>query len=164
VIQASIIYRAHVPGSLTDSLDREKFPVRTCVRLRWRAYGEINPGLNRTRNPASHQSARHLLPAGGNLRTAIERTRTQISLAVRIFLQCAGTIARRTVNFCRPISAAGKPTFLPFVHDANQPANGLVNRFSLSKILSSACLHANNKAWSRQHEAQRNSASRASGA
>ena len=45
---------------------------------------------------------------------------------------------------------------LPFVHDANQSANGIAYTFFLAPVLSSACFnHAQTKAWSRQHDVQR---------
>ena len=45
---------------------------------------------------------------------------------------------------------------LPFVHDANQSANGIAYTFFLAPVPSSACFnHAQTKAWSRQHDVQR---------
>jgi len=54
---------AHVPG-VTLRLDREPVAVRTCARLRWRAYGDTTPGSQQARNPASHQSIADA-PIGG---------------------------------------------------------------------------------------------------
>lgn len=39
-------------------------------------------------------------------------------------------------NFSRSIMAAGKPAFLPLVHDANQSASGFFKSFKVSKVLS----------------------------
>lgn len=124
---ASITFcRAHVPGDL-NRLDRETFPVRTCVRLRWRAHGEINPGSQQARNPASHQSTAVSTPVSGviatflpewrSLRTAFERTRNPIARAVRIFLQGhAGTS-----NLCRAFEAAGKPFLRALFQSPEKP-------------------------------------------
>lgn len=102
----SFLSRACVPGSLTDSLDREPAAIRTCARLRWRAHSDITPGSQQARNPASHQSVAAILPVGiGRLREPVECGGPSHALRAPAFLQ-QGT--RWISNFCRPKPTAGK--------------------------------------------------------
>jgi len=99
----------------------------------------------------------------GNWGRTVERTISLVAPARPLFLSLCEGHRRLICKFLGGVKAL-RSLLLPFVHDANQSANGLVNRLFFAPVLSSACLHAHNKAWSSQHDAQRNSASRASGA
>jgi hypothetical protein len=70
------------------------------------------------------------------------------------------------VNFCRPLVAAGKPSFLriPFVDHCSEATNSITNWLIFSPVQLSPCAlnHAHKKAWRRTHGVQRNSATGAS--
>lgn len=123
--------RACVPGSLTDSLDREPAAIRTCARLRWRAHSDINPGSQQARNPASHQSAAAILPVGiGRLREPVECGGPSHALRAPAFLQ-QGT--RWILNLFRPQAAGKLFSFrVALVNGSAKPTNGVSNRFFFS--------------------------------
>ena len=159
---------AHVPCSPLKSIDREIFPVRICARLRWRAHGETT---KRTTPPATQSAAvsspfgsviASILPDWRRLRTAFERTRTPSARAVRIFpsegqrwesLRFIGALGKALRSLCSSV-------LFSLVHLRQKPTSGVSNRFQFSPVLSFAPTnHAHKKAWSREHGAQRNSAS-----
>lgn len=106
------------------------------------------------------------LPVGELLRTAFERTRNPIARAVRIFSTPRGQLGLLILNFCRAFKAAGKPSLLRALVQLRQKStSGVFHTLFLAPVLSPVpVLHAHNKAWSSQHDAQRNQASSASGA
>lgn len=129
--------RAHVLGDSSHSLDREMAFVRTCARLRWRAHGSITPGLNRARNPASHQSAIGY-PFDGviatvsshgwrKLRTAFERTRTH-ARAVRLFSRGQRLICELVRT--NPKASGRLSSLRTLVKFCQEPASGLRILFS----------------------------------
>jgi hypothetical protein len=124
---------AHVPCFGSLSIDREPVAIRTCAR-RWRAHSNIT---KRTTPPAT-RSASHLLPAGGKLRTAIERTPTLSALAVRPFISRG---LRLICNFCRRLAGS---SFNPRVKFCQEPARSIFHTLFFPPVLSPVpVFHAN---------------------
>lgn len=77
----------------------------------------------------------------------------------------AGTSGLGFCNLFRRLKAAGSLSFFPLVPACKQASGGIFHRlFFAPAFLSVPVFHATNKAWSSQHDAQRNRASRTSGA
>jgi hypothetical protein len=151
---ASIIYRAHVPGFfLKLSLDREPVAIRTCARLRWRAHSGTT---KRTTPPAVQSAAASQAPGSGWGRT-VERTPNPALRFGPAFSRGQRLISQILAGIK---STAGKCfSFLPRVKFLQEPPRGIAYRLSLTPILCSLTNHANTRAWSSQHGAQRNTAS-----
>lgn len=89
---------------------------------------------------SNSRSASHLLQVVGKLRTAIERTNSLVVLAVRPFISSCEGHRRLICNLFGTLSARSS-SFLSFVHDANQPTNGIFRSFEISPVLPSAVAH-----------------------
>lgn len=100
---------------------------------------------------STQSAAATVLSVGiGRLRTAIEATRTQKPLAVRIFSRGQ----RLILNLFRPLKASGSPSFRSLVHDANQPTRGFFHGLKFSPIPSVAAAHESNIAKGSCHGRQ----------
>lgn len=123
------------------------------------------PGAIGMNDNLRFQSVALPLPSlGSGKREPVECGGPIHALRAPVFLlRHAGTVARRICDFCRRLKVPGNLSPFPFVHDANQSANGIFSWFVFPPILSRLpSLHAQTKAWRRQHDVQKNSASGAS--
>lgn len=108
------------------------------------------------------ESASHLLPVVGKLRTAIERTISLVAIAVRPFISSCEGHRRLICNLRWPFKASSSLSFGSFVKHRQEPASvqNVLRSPNYQGFLSLVpLLHAHNKAWSKKHDEQRNSAS-----
>lgn len=127
---------------------RERVTVRICVG-RERAHRYII-GFNR---PSTSNPVRKAF----NWRTAIERAQTPAVLAVRRIISPGEGHRRLITNLCRAFEAAGGLSSFGTLIKPLQKSLSVIGVLSRPHVLSFAAVHANNKAWSSQHEVQKKS-------
>jgi hypothetical protein len=92
-------------------------------------------------------------PSDGVLRGALKRFFSHCAPAPRIFSGGRGT-SPGVLNLFGPFQAARR-SIRALLKFCQEPSRRAADTF---KALSSACLHASNKAWSRKHDAPKSSA------
>ena len=139
---------------------REIVTVRICAG-RGRAHRHlIRFSRTNAHNPVRNQSAAVFPTSGGVIAAFLPRLRRLAARTLERFvpLVCARALAaifsriRRDIrpgllNFCRPLVAAGKPSFFcSLLKHRQEPRSGIFNAFTLAPVLSPVpVLHASNR-------------------
>jgi hypothetical protein len=140
--------RARVLCFGSSSIDREPVAIRTCARMRWRAHSDINPGLNRTSNPASHPSvATTLLPVGNGRLAARTLERSGPNTVGARALAAAFSNLRRDMSGPRSLNLTGylsRWSFRTLLQSFQESSCVLRILFSPVPVLSLSVLHDRN--------------------